>query len=155
MVSVQECFKLDNFDSAMEIVSGLNSTPVNLLAQKWELSPASQETVNKISSFFLDSNSQGYRARLKTVGPPCVPFLGVYLRVRCILPMVLRSSYCWPFHFTEKDLTFIEEGNPDELTGGLVNFYKCAKLAETIRQIQKFQVASIFCMILYHMLDGP
>ncbi len=37
------------------------------------------------------------------------------------------------------DLTFIEDGTPNELPGGLVNFAKRRSLAQVIREIQQFQ----------------
>lgn len=38
-----------------------------------------------------------------------------------------------------QDLTFIEEGNPDNLENGYVNFAKFRMVADVIIQIQKFQ----------------
>ena len=37
------------------------------------------------------------------------------------------------------DLTFIEDGNPITLTNGYINFLKCKRVAEVIKQIQRFQ----------------
>lgn len=37
------------------------------------------------------------------------------------------------------DLTFIEEGNPDTIDGGLINFYKCERVAEVLKSIQFYQ----------------
>lgn len=37
------------------------------------------------------------------------------------------------------DLTFIEDGNPDYLEGGLVNWVKRRRLANVIKSIQQYQ----------------
>ena len=60
-----------------------------------------------------------YRNRLRTIDPPCVPFLGLYLT----------------------DLTFIEDGNTDTIKSrsDLINFDKRMKIAEKIREIQQYQ----------------
>jgi len=55
---------------------------------------------------------------LHIVNPPCVPFLGVYL----------------------KDLTFVADGNDDFIKGTpLINFGKRVKTANIIREIQQYQ----------------
>jgi hypothetical protein len=42
-----------------------------------------------------------------------------------------------------KDLTFLEEGNPDTLSNGGINFYKWRKIAGVIQEIMEFQTSSI------------
>ncbi len=37
------------------------------------------------------------------------------------------------------DLVFIEDGTPDTVDDGLINFSKLRKLAESIREIQQYQ----------------
>ena len=62
------------------------------------------------------------RELLAKCTPPCVPFLGIFL----------------------SDLTFVEEGNPDELEvegapTPLINFVKRRKVAEVIEKICDYQ----------------
>jgi son of sevenless-like protein len=38
------------------------------------------------------------------------------------------------------DLTFIEDGTPDRLAGGLINFAKRRRIAGVIREIQQYQL---------------
>ena len=70
-----------------------------------------------------EHNYSHYRAFVRNIQPPCVPFLGV----------------------TIKDLTFIDDGNPDFLDESghtdspIINFYKRRKLSEMIDNIRKFQ----------------
>jgi len=63
-----------------------------------------------------DKSYKMYRQHIKIVSPPCIPFLGVYL----------------------KDLTFIEDGNLN-LVNGLINFSKRKQLSDVIQSLLQFQ----------------
>ena len=52
--------------------------------------------------FLSQSNYKNYRDKLSITPVPAVPYIGVFL----------------------KDLTFIADGNPDYIRGGLVNLHK-------------------------------
>jgi len=61
-----------------------------------------------------------YREHLRSINPPCIPFLAVYL----------------------SDLTFIDEGNPDTFpsTGlTVINFDKRQLVYEVISKVQLYQ----------------
>eukprot|EP01106_Pelomyxa_sp_JSP_P008453 TRINITY_DN2377_c0_g2_i5.p1 TRINITY_DN2377_c0_g2~~TRINITY_DN2377_c0_g2_i5.p1 ORF type:complete len:116 (-),score=20.75 TRINITY_DN2377_c0_g2_i5:138-485(-) len=60
----------------------------------------------------------GYREALRLAVPPSIPYIGVNLG----------------------DLTFIEEGNPDTIEGGLVNFAKFKMVATAIMELRQFQL---------------
>jgi len=62
-------------------------------------------------------NYKTLRNSLRTLTPPCIPYLGMYLT----------------------DLTFIEDGNVDENQDGLINFNKRKMIAATILEIQSYQ----------------
>ena len=62
--------------------------------------------------FSVDKNSRTFRTILSTALTPCIPHLGIFLQ----------------------DLTFLEDGNPDQLNG-MINFQKRIKLAERIRYV--------------------
>jgi len=70
-----------------------------------------------------DSSFSTLRRTLKALDPPCIPYLGMYL----------------------KDLTFIEDGNNNYITNvegdydDIVNFEKMRKLASTIQDIFLYQ----------------
>ena len=70
-----------------------------------------------------DLNFNNFRLELKKSNPPLIPYLGVYLT----------------------DLTFIAEGNPDFLPGGLINFNKRRLGAEVILEIQQYQTG-LYCL---------
>ncbi|EFA83616.1 RasGEF domain-containing protein [Heterostelium album PN500] len=113
------CRNLNNFNGVMEILSGLNITPVFRLKKTWETIPRKYlATFRHLNSLMAPKhNFKVYRDVLHTKNPPCLPFLGVYLT----------------------DLTFLEEGSPDTLEGGLINMVKRTQLAAVIQEIQQFQ----------------
>jgi hypothetical protein len=66
-----------------------------------------------------DNNFKNFRESLRTVSPPSIPFLGLYLQ----------------------DLTFIEDGNPNYLdeANGVINIAKRAQYSQIIKDIQLYQ----------------
>lgn len=77
-------------------------------------------------------NFSSYREKLHSVNPPCVPFLGLYLT----------------------DLTFIFDGNSDNLKkSDLINFYKQARSADLIREIQQYQNSTYYLKKLTKLQD--
>jgi son of sevenless-like protein len=115
---------LNNFNGLMAILSGLNRGPVYRLRQtvaalekkkEGRVYRLWQDLVNLTSS---DHSYNVVRKALKSVSPPSIPYLGMYLT----------------------DLTFIEEGNKKFLTEHkLINFFKRRLTAATIVDIQTYQ----------------
>ncbi len=62
--------------------------------------------------FCYQGNYKHYRDRLSSTEAPAVPYVGVFL----------------------KDLTFICDGNPDYLRGGLINMHKRRQVGAAIPQ---------------------
>lgn len=125
VISVAEhCKELNNFNAVMEIISGLHSSSVFRMKNTWgglkKDMIASYEEMEAITS--RDFSYKAFRTVLKTVNPPCIPYLGMYLT----------------------DLTFIEEGNSDKLPDGSINFTKRQRLAEVISDIQTYQNTPYF-----------
>jgi len=119
-----ELRKLNNFNAVMEVTAGLQLSPIYRLKKTWELVPKkSIEILEELQEGFRSNgNWKNYRTALKQCEPPCLPYLGLYLT----------------------DLTFIEDGHPDELSSDnenvrLVNFLKCRQMAGVIGEIQQFQ----------------
>jgi len=108
-----------DFMGIMTILSGLNSASISRL--KSTLKEVSSKII-KIQQGFLDlmsanSSFKVYRAVLRATPEGRIPFLGV----------------------TMSDLTFMEDGNPDFIEGGLINFQKKALLANTLMEIAEYQ----------------
>ncbi len=112
------CRNLNNFNSLFAIYCGLTANPIHRLRKTKEL--IGSKTEKKFSEFKElfrgDKNSRNFRRVLQTTLTPCIPHLGIFL----------------------SDLTFTEDGNPDELLG-MINFQKRCKLAERIRWIKQYQ----------------
>eukprot|EP01126_Amoeba_proteus_P056996 TRINITY_DN7227_c0_g1_i2.p1 TRINITY_DN7227_c0_g1~~TRINITY_DN7227_c0_g1_i2.p1 ORF type:complete len:865 (+),score=209.08 TRINITY_DN7227_c0_g1_i2:826-3420(+) len=120
----QKLHAMHNFNGLLEIVSGLNRGPVYRLKQTFttiegkdtKLFKAFQDLLGATSS---DKSYSSVRKLLKSVNPPCIPYLGMYLT----------------------DLTFIEEGNKDFLSKNntLINFHKRRLTANVIADVQTYQ----------------
>lgn len=121
------------------IVSGLNTPPIRRLKRTWE--QVSQRHMAQFGAceVTLDSNRNfnKYRVMLASVVPPCVPFIGAFnwsLRVGfCTHPLlgVFLST-----------LQFIQDGNKDLLSDGMVNFKKRQMASEVISDIKRWQAHS-------------
>ncbi|KAG0027009.1 hypothetical protein BGZ81_005940 [Podila clonocystis] len=79
----EECLKLNNFDTLTAISCAIESTPVKRLNNTWDgVSKSYVERSNQLrKTISSDLNYRDYRAKLKTVQAPCIPFLGLYLTV--------------------------------------------------------------------------
>ncbi|KAJ7601115.1 ras guanine nucleotide exchange factor domain-containing protein [Mycena floridula] len=123
LISVADrCRTLNNFSTMIAITSGLNTPPIRRLKRTWE--QVSQRYMAQFGAceMTIDSNRNfnKYRSLMATVNPPCVPFIGVFLST----------------------LQFIQDGNPDNLAGGLVNFKKRQMASEVIIDIKRWQAQS-------------
>jgi son of sevenless len=112
----------------VSLIQGLNSNPIFRLKKTWANVPKKLleefEILKEVTSSL--SNYRGLRAAIKTAYPPCVPWIGMYL----------------------KDLTFIEDGNPDK-KDDMLHFSKCKLLADVIKSIQFYQNTS-YSILIYN-----
>eukprot|EP01133_Synstelium_polycarpum_P016775 gene16775-19948_t len=114
----QTCLELNNLTGVASIIYGLNSAVLSKLKKTW--SKVSKDTMANFE--YLEKlvtplkNYITLRHLMQSIQPPCVPFLGTYM----------------------KDLMFVEEGNPSTI-GGLINFYKQRKIAEIVFQLHQYQ----------------
>jgi len=117
----QHCYKLQNFNALMAIVAGLNGSAIHRLKKSWDLvPPKSRAKFEELQTTMSQQNNYAtLRNLLHSVDPPCIPYLGMYLT----------------------DLTFIEDGNKDEVDG-LINFDKRRKISFVIREVQQYQLAN-------------
>lgn len=126
--TAEHCLELRNYNTLMEIVSGLSSAPIGRLKQTWEGVPAKYH--NRFhdleSTTSTDKNFKTLRHLTTNVPPPKIPYLGIPLA----------------------DLTFIEDGNPDTVQSKavnsrqselLINFTKRQLLTTVIMEMQTCQ----------------
>ncbi|KAL4907938.1 hypothetical protein BDW74DRAFT_148268, partial [Aspergillus multicolor] len=120
------CHELQNYSAVVSILSGLQCAPVYRLGRTWAMvTQRDCDTLEPLQDLMSsEQNHQIYRNVLRRAMPPCIPFLGLFL----------------------KDLIFIEDGNsaltPDER---LINFSKYSMLASMIHTVQRFQEAG-YCL---------
>ncbi|KAJ7134422.1 ras guanine nucleotide exchange factor domain-containing protein [Mycena epipterygia] len=120
LISVADrCRALNNFSTMAAITAGLNTPPIRRLKRTWEQVNQRYMAQFGACEMTIDSNKNfiKYRSMMTSVIPPCVPFIGVFLST----------------------LQFIQDGNPDNLQGTLVNFRKRQKASEVINDIKRWQ----------------
>lgn len=105
-------FQLRDYNGFVALMSGLNNSSVSRLKKSFaKLSSKQTQLIEQMEAWA--SPKDNYRALRQlwlVAQPPAVPFLALTL----------------------KDLTFIEDGNPDKLDDGSTNFYKYRKMAEVV-----------------------
>merc|ERR1712130_769672 len=108
-----ELRQLNNMNGVTEIVSGLAHVSIHRLKKTWDA--VDQSAIQNLKSLQDLCNQQqankSMRDALKLVYGACIPPLSMYL----------------------KDLTFIEDGNPDVIGDGLVNVFKRRQIAQIIQ----------------------
>lgn len=110
--------ELQNWNAVMGIIAGLNMAAVPRLKKTLALvDPKLLEAFSDIEETMAPSGSyRNYREALSQCQGSVVPYLGVFLT----------------------DLTFIEEGNPDDIDG-LINFGKRNLIYTILKVIKTFQ----------------
>jgi hypothetical protein len=102
----------------MAFIAAFNKAPITRLKHTMKDLPHRStkklQDLERIMS--AESSYKNYRAKIHTVNPPCIPYLGVYLL----------------------DLTYMEDGNPDTI-GQLINFAKRRLVHTLIREVQQYQ----------------
>ncbi|KAL1410412.1 Ras guanine nucleotide exchange factor bud5 [Vanrija albida] len=121
-----KCLQLNNFSTLWAVMAGLNSSTILRLKKTWDvLSTKHRLNMDRLRGVIEHTkNHAAYRARLREVTGPCLPFLGLIL----------------------SDITFTQDGNPNSRPSTLspelqlVNQDKFAKLGRIAIDFRKYQV---------------
>jgi len=135
-ISIAEhCKKINNYNTLMEIISGLNNSSVSRLRETWKSLPTRYtNSFNQLQNFLkTDENWKPYRQALKTKELPCLPYMGLFLQ----------------------DINFVEDGNSNIIENNnnnssstntstttdnnYINFKKMTLLSNILSEIQYFQ----------------
>eukprot|EP01102_Stenamoeba_stenopodia_P020892 TRINITY_DN8295_c0_g1_i1.p1 TRINITY_DN8295_c0_g1~~TRINITY_DN8295_c0_g1_i1.p1 ORF type:complete len:975 (+),score=198.96 TRINITY_DN8295_c0_g1_i1:278-3202(+) len=113
------CRRLKNFNTCYAIVAGLGNSAISRLKQTWpKVSRKAKLKLQALLELFeMSYNFKNYREALRVSVAPIIPYLGIF----------------------PKDLTSIEENNPDHAANGHVNFVKMRLLYNIISQLHKSQ----------------
>jgi len=114
-----ELQKLNNYNSLGGIIVGINLSAISRLKQtKGLLGKKYVKIWEDFDNLIIPSGSyKNYRAAVKNLVPPLIPYFTVYL----------------------SDLAFIDEGNPDILSCGLINFAKQELVYGSLQEIILYQ----------------
>lgn len=117
-----QLLKCNNFNDLMALYAGFANASINrLVASKALIDPKRLKFLKHCDKLLAPMGSfKYYRHALADAGFGSVPILSVVL----------------------SDLTFIDEGNPDTMNGGLINFEKRVLVHEKIVTLQKYQAYS-------------
>ncbi|XP_065059663.1 ras-specific guanine nucleotide-releasing factor 1-like [Rhopilema esculentum] len=113
------CRDLNNFNSVLQITSGLMKSSVYRLKRSWELvNRQLKEILNDLQNLVSADNCFAkLRETIHNCNPPCVPFIGFYLT----------------------DLLYMDERSKNTNEAGLINYGKMSKIARAIREIRQYQ----------------
>ena len=127
-----ELRRLNNYHALYAVFGSLQANSIYRLKDAWNKVYSEKKYVQKMDRlkvlFNMDFNQRNLRNEIRRTTGPLVPYIGIYL----------------------KDLTFIEDGNKqqiedirdkgDKIKSKMVNFNKCVRIAERVREIyQKAQ----------------
>ncbi|KAL0088342.1 ras guanine nucleotide exchange factor domain-containing protein [Phycomyces blakesleeanus] len=116
------CKHLNSFNTCMAILSAFDNSAVGRLKRTWEMvGTRTHQMLSSIRKLMgANRNFNQYRILVRSINPPCIPFLGIYLQ----------------------DLTFIEDGNPTYLKSSkdMINFAKQTMIAEVVQEIRQYQL---------------
>lgn len=111
----------NNFNSLMGILGGLNMACISRLKlTKMGLTPEIEKVFTELQNVMDPIKAwKNYRTAVRSVVPPCIPYLGVYLM----------------------DLTFIHDGNQDYLNGR-INFQKHRLTFKALQHMEMYQTTA-------------
>jgi len=123
--------EMNNFNTLMSIIGGLNSSPISRLRNAFaHVKKSANEQWAELMDLMNPANSfKKFRAALELAGNTAIPYIGMSL----------------------SNLTFMEDGNADEVKSSiegddrmLINFPKHYMIYKTIDRLQRFQTGAVW-----------
>jgi son of sevenless-like protein len=110
---------LRNFETVVEILSGIEMSPISRLKLTWSFVSEKAETkLAQLRNLFdPQENWKVYRTELASVIPPAIPYIGIFLQM----------------------LTFAEDGNDTWTPSKLLNWQKFEIIAGIVDDIRKYK----------------
>ncbi|KAF8978788.1 hypothetical protein BGZ46_006136 [Entomortierella lignicola] len=150
----EECLKLNNFDTLTAISCAIESTPVKRLYNTWEgisktYYERSLQLKKMVSSEF---NYSVYRAKLKSIRAPCIPFLGLYFTVIAYIEdgnSLYKESNSIPPSSSSSTHSNVAPSTPTPTSARkLLRYGRFEKLAKQVQEFRDFQG-------VYELLEVP
>eukprot|EP01117_Protostelium_nocturnum_P016620 TRINITY_DN6624_c0_g1_i2.p1 TRINITY_DN6624_c0_g1~~TRINITY_DN6624_c0_g1_i2.p1 ORF type:complete len:1223 (-),score=447.26 TRINITY_DN6624_c0_g1_i2:317-3985(-) len=122
LMVASRCVRINNFNGAMEIFSGLEALSVSRLKQTWQKLPKdSKKIMEELGNFMsVVGNWKALRKAVATCTPPAVPYIGIAMA----------------------DLVFIDE-HPNEIEGAdgskLINWRKFEMIAQVVQKMHRLK----------------
>lgn len=121
-----KCLSLNNFSTLFAVLAGLNSSTIMRLKKTWDVLSVKYRVLMERLQGVIEhtKNHAAYRARLREVTGPCLPFLGLIL----------------------SDITFTQDGNPNHRPSTLspdiqlINQDKFTKLGRIAADFKRYQM---------------
>lgn len=120
----KECVDLGCYNTVFALVTGLSASSILRLKKTWEGLPKKllvtfTELENICSPQF---NYRTYRTLEAKAKPPFIPFFGMHMR----------------------DILFMNDGKPSQVSGEMMSFLKLRTMATTAREIIRFQKLTFY-----------
>jgi hypothetical protein len=145
---MQVLMELNNFNGVFEIVSALNSASIHRLEHTKEAIPVKLKKALEEADELSSKHYQKYQEVLRSINPPCVPFLGMYLTNIVHIEEGNQDDIKVPVlhNNNHKDISLSNGQAGDAIRNAsvnsvvsLINFSKRRKVAEITLEIQQYQ----------------
>ncbi|KAF9392324.1 hypothetical protein BGX21_011055 [Mortierella sp. AD011] len=141
----EECLKLNNFDTLTAISCAIESTPVKRLHNTWESINKSyyERSLQLKKMVSSDYNYSLYRAKLKSIRAPCIPFLGLYFTVIAYIEdgnSLYKDSNSMPSSSASSTTSSAAPNTPTPTPARkLLRYGRFEKLAKQVQEFRDFQ----------------
>ncbi|KAI6654258.1 Ras guanine nucleotide exchange factor K-like [Oopsacas minuta] len=133
-------YRLHNFSTLMAIYCGVQHGSITRLYRTWSKVDRSTNKLLEDLTTVCDPQlgHSNMREEMTNANPPCLPYIIIYKYLFEFLSLSFMQHLFYRGLYM-KDLTLIDEGNPNLMQDGLINFLKCDMIYKSIRDVQMYQ----------------